>query len=322
MASTTRAKTPHHSWATRATIPLAGALAAATTLSFTACQPAPQQNQTQHHADGQPSSNANNNDNDTSRTNPLAAAADAFYDTVIKPFAEPSRDKLLPDLPPPPANTTAATHARPTLVLSLDGCLLESLYTRQHGWRYAKRPGLDAFLEQLAPFYELVLWTDAMNTADAVVDQFDPRRRIKHRLYRDTTTYRNGHHRKDLDALNRDTTRVLIIDTDAKAFAMHPRNGIVVKKYVSADDPEKKDTALLSLVPFLQYLALSGAANLADELEPYQKAEGGIGAEFERRLPALRASGKLKLPSRRGGGGASAGPPRGTIWERLRSRDK
>lgn len=312
----TRARTAP--WATRAAIPLAGALTAATTLSAASCQTPPQPDTTQHHDDATPSGN----DVHTSRTNPLAAAADAFYDNVIKPFADPSRDKLLPDLPPPPANATAATHARPTLVLSLDGCLLESLYTRQHGWRYAKRPGLDAFLEQLAPFYELVLWTDAMNTADAVVDQFDPRRRIKHRLYRDTTTYRNGHHRKDLDALNRDTTRVLIIDTDAEAFAMHPRNGIVVQKYVSADDPEKKDTALLSLVPFLQYLALSGAANLADELEPYQKAEGGIGAEFERRLPALRASGKLKLPSRRGGGGASAGPPRGTIWERLRSRDK
>ena len=49
-------------------------------------------------------------------------ATTQIYDTVIKPYAEPSRNKLLPNWP------THATH-KPTLLLSLDGCLIESLWT-------------------------------------------------------------------------------------------------------------------------------------------------------------------------------------------------
>ena len=106
---------------------------------------------------------------------PVKAAYDtvcnAVYDNVIKDFAEPSRDKLLPDLPP-----QVVGKEKPTLVVSLDGCLIQSSWTRQHGWRYLKRPGVDQFLASLAPLYELVLWTDTMNAGDPVVDKLDPRR--------------------------------------------------------------------------------------------------------------------------------------------------
>ena len=102
-------------------------------------------------------------------------ASESLYDNVIKPYAEPSRDKLLPDLPRD--REGRLMRAKPTLVLSLDGCLIQSLWSRQHGWRYIKRPGLDRFIEELAPYYELVLWTDAMNTAEPIIDKFDSRRR-------------------------------------------------------------------------------------------------------------------------------------------------
>ena len=88
----------------------------------------------------------------------------SVYDNVIKDFAEPSREKLLPDLPP-----KLVGKEKPTLVVSLDGCLIQSSWTRQHGWRYIKRPGVDQFLASLAPLYELVLWTDTMNAGDPVV---------------------------------------------------------------------------------------------------------------------------------------------------------
>ena len=91
---------------------------------------------------------------------PIQSAYDSVYgtvyDNVVKPFAEPSREKLLPDVPPQIKGTV---NDNPTLVVSLDGCLIESVWTRQHGWRYIKRPGVDQFLISLAPFYELVLWT-------------------------------------------------------------------------------------------------------------------------------------------------------------------
>lgn len=236
----------------------------------------------------------------------------AIYDTVIKPYAEPSRDKLLPELP-------ANIAAKPTLVVGLDGLLIESVYTRQHGWRYIKRPGLDMFLEQLYPFYEIVLWTDCLANADPVVDKFDERRRIRHRLYRDTTTYRDGRHYKDLSVLNRDLKKVLIIDTDREVFAMQPDHGINVPKYDYTQDPNHNDESLTKLIPLLQYLALSGAPDLSAELKQYEGPD--LAASFEKKLPELRASGKLRLPRRVGANAGENGSRGPTIWDRLRKRE-
>ena len=48
--------------------------------------------------------------------------------------------------------------------------------------------------------------------------------RIAHRLFKDTTTFREGHHRKDLNALNRPMNRLLIIDTDKESFALQAQD--------------------------------------------------------------------------------------------------
>uniref|UniRef100_A0A7S0L5B2 Mitochondrial import inner membrane translocase subunit TIM50 n=1 Tax=Coccolithus braarudii TaxID=221442 RepID=A0A7S0L5B2_9EUKA len=233
------------------------------------------------------------------------------YDTFIKPYAEPSRDKLLPNLP---------THAtpKPILVLSLDGCLIESLWTRQHGWRYIKRPGLDQFLESLFPYFEIVLWTDSMNTADPIVDRFDPRRRIRHRLYRDTTTFSNGHHRKDLSVLNRDPKKVVMIETEPETISFQPANGIIIPKYDHTADPDKEDKALTKLILFLQYCSLTGVSDIPAELAQY--AGKDIGDEFEKKLPELRAQGKLRALLRQRAGGIAERPAGSTLWDRLRSR--
>ena len=232
---------------------------------------------------------------------------DAVYDNVIKPYAEPSRDKLLPD-------QTPQARERPTLVLGLDGCLIESTWSRQYGWRYVKRPGLDRFLASLAPYYELVLWTDAMNTADPVVDRLDTRRLIRHRLYRDTTTFRDGMHIKDLGALNRDLRKVLIVDSAAECFSLHPEHGIALTPYKSADDPEQEDRELAKLVRFLVYLAVTRKEDLSAELRELRggaAAGDDVGTAFEKKLPELKEAGKLFVPRK----GAT-----NTIWDRLRSK--
>lgn len=241
---------------------------------------------------------------------PFSNAYDYVWHEIIKPWTVPSREKLLPDIP-------AQFVPKPTLVVSLDGCLIESLWTRQYGWRYIKRPGVDEFLEQLFPFYEIVLWTDAMNSADPVVDRFDPRRRIRHRLYRDTTTFANGAHRKDLNSLNRPLNRVLIIDTQESAFALQPRNGLLVPEYKHAADPQKQDQELTKLIPFLKYLAFANVGDFRDELDDYRP---DVAATFEKRLPELRAAGKLRVPNVRSAG-RQGGPSGPTLWERLRQRN-
>lgn len=148
---------------------------------------------------------------------PFDFVYDKVYEYVIAPYAEPSRDKLLPDVPP-----QLKGRERPTLVVSLDGTLIESQWTRQFGWRYIKRPGVDEFLAQLSGLYEIVVWTDCLSTAEVAIDRLDPRRCIRHRLYRDATTYSDGLHKKDLAALNRDLDKCLIIDCDARCYSFQP----------------------------------------------------------------------------------------------------
>jgi len=251
---------------------------------------------------------------------------------VIAPYAEPSRDKLLPDHPP-----QLKGREKPTLVISLDGTLIECLWTRQYGWRYIKRPGVDEFLASLAPHWELVLWTESLSTADQVVDMLDPRRLFRHRLYRDATTYTGGLHRKDLSALNRDLSRTLIVDCSEEAYSLHPKHGLCVTPYNSEQDPKKEDTQLRSLLPFLLYLGvitrMANAPALDEELGKLgvsPKLQGG-GEEFakavQERFAELKAKGLMPQQLlQRGGryarpaGAGSAGSGGPTLWDRLRSR--
>jgi import inner membrane translocase subunit TIM50 len=243
----------------------------------------------------------------------------AVYDNIVKPYAEPSREKLLPDWPPHKKGTRAEL---PTRVVSLDGCLIESQWTRQHGWRYIKRPGVDKFLASLVPFYEIVMWTDTMNSGDPVVDRLDPRRLIRHRLYRDTTTFSKGFHRKDLNALNRDLGKVLIIDVDPQSYSFHPKHGIEIPSYKSEEDPDKKDDALVSLVPFLIYLATTRPPDFSAEVEAVRTQYPGetLAAACNKKLAELQAAGKLRFRTGPQGIQTSIAPKGGTVWERLRSQ--
>ena len=97
-------------------------------------------------------------------------------------FADPSSEKLLPDFLPPP-------YQRPyTIVLELNDVLLHSEYDRTVGWKYQKRPGLDALLMQLFDFYEFVVFTsESAFTANPLVAAMDPNQLILYHLYRDST---------------------------------------------------------------------------------------------------------------------------------------
>lgn len=44
-------------------------------------------------------------------------------------------------------------------MIDLDDMLIHSSWTTEHGWRTAKRPGVDYFLAYLSQFYEIVLFT-------------------------------------------------------------------------------------------------------------------------------------------------------------------
>lgn len=101
-------------------------------------------------------------------------------------YNEPAFPKLLPDVDP--------SWERPyTLVLSLEDLLIHSEWTRENGWRLAKRPGVDYFLRYLSQYYELVIFTSVPSTfADPVIRKLDPFRIIMWPLFREATRYKDG----------------------------------------------------------------------------------------------------------------------------------
>lgn len=105
-------------------------------------------------------------------------------------YKDPAFPKLLPDEDP--------NMRQPyTLVISLEDLLVHSEWSREHGWRVAKRPGVDYFLRYLNQYYELVLFTTVPSMmADQVLRKLDPYRIIRWPLFREATRYKDGEYIK------------------------------------------------------------------------------------------------------------------------------
>ena len=169
---------------------------------------------------------------------------------VSKPFAEPLRQKLLPDWPFLP-NTPPGMPCPRTLVIDLEGTLVTSTWNSKHGWRHAKRPGVDEFLKEMARHYEIVIFTTNIGgIADDIITRLDKQGVVMHRLFREHTKYQDGKYIKDLSVMNRDLSRVILLDDDPAAFQLQPENAIYIRPYTNARD--KNDSALEDITPFLR----------------------------------------------------------------------
>lgn len=116
--------------------------------------------------------------------------ARARYDDQLNYYNEPAFPKLLPNPDP--------IFERPyTLVLSLEDLLIHSEWSREHGWRMAKRPGVDYFLRYLSQYYELVIFTtQPWAVADPIIRKLDPYHIVTWPLFREATLYENGEYIK------------------------------------------------------------------------------------------------------------------------------
>ncbi|KAJ8460026.1 hypothetical protein OPV22_032952 [Ensete ventricosum] len=186
----------------------------------------------------------------------------------VRGFTEPSSEKLLPDLHPQEQHVF-------TLVLDLNETLVYSDWKRDRGWRTFKRPGVDAFLEHLAKFYEIVVYSDQLSMyVDPVLERLDQKGCIRYRLSRAATKYVNGKHYRDLSKLNRDPSRILYISGQALESSLQPENSVPIKPWKLEND----DTALLDLIPFLEYVAVHRPADIRPVLASYQGHD--IASEF------------------------------------------
>ncbi|KAL9092391.1 MAG: hypothetical protein Q9159_000899 [Coniocarpon cinnabarinum] len=194
-------------------------------------------------------------------------------------YTEPAFPQLLPEV---------GLDVRPpyTLVLSLEDLLVSSKWSRQNGWEVAKRPGIDYFLRYLSQYYELVLFTSVpMMNAEQVYRKLDPFHFIMFPLFREGTRYINGQHVKDLNYLNRDLSKTIIIDTDPNHTQLHPENSVILPKW-NGSPRDEHSPDLIALIPFLEYIA---GMNIEDVRKVIKSYEGkNIPQEYARREALAR----------------------------------
>ncbi|XP_067412863.1 mitochondrial import inner membrane translocase subunit TIM50 [Emydura macquarii macquarii] len=220
-----------------------------------------------------------------------------YFKDYRQMIIEPTSLKLLPDPLKEP-------YYQPpyTLVIELTGVLLHPEWSLVTGWRFKKRPGIDSLFQQLAPHYEIVIFTSETGmTAFPLIDSVDPHGFTSYRLFRDATRYMDGHHVKDISCLNRDPAKVVVVDCKKEAFRLQPFNGMALKKW----DGSSEDRALFDLAAFLKTIALSGVEDVRtvlenysledDPLEAFKRRQSQLEQEEQQRLTDLSKSKKQQL---------------------------
>ena len=128
--------------------------------------------------------------------------------------------------PKPPFLKPINSKYKYTLVLDLDETLVH--YISDNDSAYIQiRPGAEEFIKDLSKYYEIIIFTAALQTyADLVIDGIDPDGVISDRLYRQHTVSVGNANIKDLDKIGRDIKHVIIIDNFLENFSLQPKNGL------------------------------------------------------------------------------------------------
>ncbi|KAM7398806.1 hypothetical protein PAMP_018115 [Pampus punctatissimus] len=183
---------------------------------------------------------------------------------------------------------------------------LNSPHKSQFDWRRCRKMIIEPTSPKLLPDplkepyyqppYTLVLeLTDVLlhpewSTAYPLIDSIDPQGFVMYRLFRDATRYMEGHHVKDVSCLNRDTSKVIVVDCKREAFSLQPFNGMALKKW----DGNSEDRTLYDLANFLKTIALSGVDDVRSVLENYALEDDPIDA-FKRRQAQLAQEEEQRL---------------------------
>mmetsp|Transcript_22581 Transcript_22581/g.31453 ORF Transcript_22581/g.31453 Transcript_22581/m.31453 type:complete len:341 (+) Transcript_22581:109-1131(+) len=196
-----------------------------------------------------------------------------WTEQYVRHYADPSSEKLLPDLP------EGLGHVR-TLVLDLDDTLVHSDWTRERGWRTFKRPGVDIFLQHMSQRFEIVVYSDQLQSyVDPIIERLDDGRgNIHHRLYRDATQYKDGEHLRDFTKLNRPITHIIYLSANPKSYGLQPSNALPISKWSPSEAP--KDRSLLDLMPFLEAIARQGPPDTRVVLENYMMEAANTGEDI------------------------------------------
>ncbi|XP_045466108.1 mitochondrial import inner membrane translocase subunit TIM50-C-like [Harmonia axyridis] len=174
---------------------------------------------------------------------------------------QPSREKLLPDPLKPPYHQPSYT-----LILELTNVLVHPDWTYKTGWRFKKRPGVNYLLENLVGLYEIVIFTAEQGViVFPLCEALDPKNLISYKLVRDATHFVDGHHVKNLDKLNRDLSKVIVIDCNEESVKFHEDNLLNIGSWNGNDDE-----VLIDLTSFLATIAQNDVEDVREVLKYYK----------------------------------------------------
>lgn len=180
----------------------------------------------------------------------------------------PSYDKLLPDPLPYP-------YIQPpyTLIVEMTDLLIHPEWTYTTGWRFKKRPNVDLFLQEVAEHFEVVVFT-ASNGFNVypILDSLDKNGVIMYRLVKNATDYIDGHHVKNLDRINRDLSKVIVIDWNADSVKLQRENAFIIPRWAGEDE----DQQLVQLAEFLNVVAASEVSDVRDVLSYYKQFDNPL----------------------------------------------
>jgi import inner membrane translocase subunit TIM50 len=88
-----------------------------------------------------------------------------------------------------------------------------------------------------------------LQTATPILEKLDPYHFfIQYHLFRESCKVHNGQVVKDLSYINRDLSKVIVLDTEPEVLPGHMNNAVIVPKWKG----QPGDKGLVSLIPFLE----------------------------------------------------------------------
>lgn len=193
----------------------------------------------------------------------LKASAIAASQKAVFPNNFTNLPKATPPFLPPLADHERDVY---TLVLDLDETLIHNVDYGQDSF-FLVRPGCVQFITDMAKYYEIVIFTAALQEyADQVVDQIDVGNNIRHRLYRQHTSQNGPFLVKDLSLLGRDLNKTIIIDNISDNFILQPDNGIFISTWYD----DMSDNFLREITPLLTELVEKRVADVRVGMRTYR----------------------------------------------------
>jgi CTD small phosphatase-like protein 2 len=178
---------------------------------------------------------------------------------------EPVKPRVETFLPPLPSEH----RTKYTLVLDLDETLVHSSsdLANPNTSTIQVRPGAPEFIDEMADYYELVIFTaGTKDYADWALPFVDPKGRISHRLYREHAVQKGPVFVKDVSKLGRDLRKVIIIDNIVENFQLQPENGIFINTW----EGDINDTTLYKLAPVLKQIVVQKILDVRIALRHYR----------------------------------------------------